>query len=250
MSNWALNLLAPLLKAHTLDLMLSERIGKAGAVTAAELAAWQRVESDILRTIETQAAGPFQSFSQFAAQTESGAIRRFPSINQGDGLAYLRAFTPDLILSIRFGQIFKPPAIGIPRLGIVNLHSGILPEYRGVLATFWALLQGEKEIGCTLHYVTDDTIDTGAIIDMHRLPVNTRHSLAWHIMQLYAGSVPMIASALRQFATGEFIATLPQKREKGSYFTYPAQADVDRFLQNKHLYKDSDYLVLLARYGL
>ncbi len=50
------------------------------------------------------------------------------------------------------------------RLGIINLHGGLSPEYRGADCTFWALYNGEPEkIGCTLHYI-DAGIDTGRLI--------------------------------------------------------------------------------------
>ncbi len=50
------------------------------------------------------------------------------------------------------------------RLGIVNLHGGLSPEYRGADCTFWALYNGEPEkVGCTLHYI-DAGIDTGRLI--------------------------------------------------------------------------------------
>ena len=105
--------------------------------------------------------------------------------NAGDGLALIQAFAPDLIVSIRYGAIFKAPVIAVPPLGILNLHAGILPAYRGVIATFRALMAGEKEIGCTLHYMTDGTIDTGAIVSQVRIPVDSRSSLFKHVLSLY-----------------------------------------------------------------
>jgi methionyl-tRNA formyltransferase len=79
--------------------------------------------------------------------------------------------------SIRFGQIFKPPVIAIPRWGILHLHSGLLPGYRGVLAIFWAMLKRELRSGCTLHYVADATIDTGPILGTHSVPADGQSSL-------------------------------------------------------------------------
>ena len=50
------------------------------------------------------------------------------------------------------------------RLGVINLHGGLSPDYRGADCTFWALYNGEPEnIGCTLHYI-DAGIDTGKVI--------------------------------------------------------------------------------------
>ena len=84
--------------------------------------------------------------------------------NSPEGIDTVRALAPDLIISVRYGIILRPPVLSVPRLGVLNLHSGLLPAYRGVLATFRALLRGDSTIGSTLHYITDRTIDTGPIV--------------------------------------------------------------------------------------
>ena len=68
-------------------------------------------------------------------------------------LQKLRDVRADLLISIRFGMILGTEALGLPPRGVLNLHSGLLPQYRGVLATFRALLNGDAEIGCTLHWI-------------------------------------------------------------------------------------------------
>lgn len=70
---------------------------------------------------------------------------------------------PDIIAV--FGtSLIKGPLLGMGRLGIVNLHGGLSPEYRGADCTFWALYNGEPEkVGCTIHYI-DNGIDTGKLI--------------------------------------------------------------------------------------
>ncbi len=70
---------------------------------------------------------------------------------------------PDVITV--FGtSLIKPPLLGKGRLGMVNLHGGLSPEYRGADCTFWALYNSEPEkVGCTLHFI-DAGIDTGQLI--------------------------------------------------------------------------------------
>jgi Formyl transferase len=58
------------------------------------------------------------------------------------------------------GLDLKADVIGIPPRGVLNLHSRILPAYRGVLATLRAMLKQETEVGCALHYIRDESIDT------------------------------------------------------------------------------------------
>jgi len=70
---------------------------------------------------------------------------------------------PDVIAV--FGtSLIRGPLLGKGRFGIVNLHGGLSPEYRGADCTFWALHNGEPEkVGCTIHFI-DAGIDTGRLI--------------------------------------------------------------------------------------
>ena len=75
----------------------------------------------------------------------------------------LRKLNPDIILVWSYSMILPPEAIEVPRLGCINLHGGLLPEYRGAHVMQWAIINGENETGATLHYIDED-IDTGPII--------------------------------------------------------------------------------------
>lgn len=90
-------------------------------------------------------------------------VREVPHINHPDVLCLAREMQPDLIAV--FGtSLLRGELLNEGRLGIVNLHGGLSPEYRGADCTFWALYNGEPEkIGCTLHYINAG-IDTGKLI--------------------------------------------------------------------------------------
>src|SRR4029450_8052707 len=91
----------------------------------------------------------------------------------------------DLFISIRFGLILGTEGLGFPPRGVLNLHSGLLPRYRGVLATFRALLNGDTEIGCTLHWIDSPGIDVGPIVETARTAGAKENSLLWHSLSLY-----------------------------------------------------------------
>jgi len=65
---------------------------------------------------------------------------------------------------LQFNKIFVKEILDAPRFGSINLHYSPLPKYRGVAAPTWAIINGEKEFGVTLHYM-DPVVDTGDIID-------------------------------------------------------------------------------------
>ena len=86
-----------------------------------------------------------------------------PHINHPDVLDLAERLEPDVIAV--FGtSLIRGDLLTKGRLGIVNLHGGPSPNYRGADCTFWALYNGEPDqVGCTLHYI-DAGIDTGNLI--------------------------------------------------------------------------------------
>ena len=89
--------------------------------------------------------------------------KEVPHINHADVINTIDKYNPDLIAV--FGtSLLKGELLDKGRLGIVNLHGGLSPEYRGADCTFWALYNQEPEkVGCTIHYINAG-IDTGNII--------------------------------------------------------------------------------------
>lgn len=82
----------------------------------------------------------------------------------------LRAFAPDVMLSVFFNQIVDADLLKIPARGAFNVHPSYLPDLRGASPVFWALAQGLEETGVTIH-VMDESIDHGAIAAQDRVPV-------------------------------------------------------------------------------
>jgi methionyl-tRNA formyltransferase len=155
--------------------------------------------------------------------------RNLPAPNRGDGLAQLRSTEPDLIVSIRYRRILREAAIAIPHHGVLNLHSGILPDYRGVMATFWAMLNGEAEIGSTLHRITDSGIDTGPIIRISRQPLAADASYLANVLSLYQPGCNAVIAAIDEIDQGNEPEALPQGSGAGAYFSTPTEADLARF---------------------
>ncbi|HMZ90711.1 MAG TPA: formyl transferase [Pseudomonadales bacterium] len=86
-----------------------------------------------------------------------------PHINDPKVVELANRLKPDLILV--FGtSLIRGPLLEAGRLGMVNLHGGLSPEYRGADCTFWALYNREPDkVGCTLHFINAG-IDTGDLI--------------------------------------------------------------------------------------
>lgn len=75
----------------------------------------------------------------------------------------LRAYNPDVMVVVAFGQIIPLSILKMPKYGCVNIHGSLLPKYRGAAPIQWAVLDGEKETGITT-ILMDEGIDTGDIL--------------------------------------------------------------------------------------
>jgi len=85
-------------------------------------------------------------------------------------VSYLRSLAPDVFVVWSYSMMIPQAVLDIPPLGTVNVHTGLLPEYRGGHVLQWALLNGERETGVTLHYM-DAGVDTGPVIAERRFPI-------------------------------------------------------------------------------
>ncbi|OJZ17767.1 MAG: formyl transferase [Thiobacillus sp. 65-29] len=138
-------------------------------------------------------------------------VREVPHINHPDVVKLARDLQPDLICV--FGtSLIRGELLDEGRLGIVNLHGGLSPEYRGADCTFWALYNNEPDkVGCTLHYI-DAGIDTGRLIAHIRPEVgagDTELVLFWRAVR---DSAEIYAEAVERIACGEqFGAPQPGK---------------------------------------
>ncbi len=78
---------------------------------------------------------------------------------------------PDFIFSIQYRPLLKSAILNLPTCGCINLHFGLLPRYGGCYPIAWALLNGEKQAGPTLHYMVEN-FDEGDIIAQTSIPIN------------------------------------------------------------------------------
>ena len=84
-------------------------------------------------------------------------------------LAELRSYRADLQIVTAFRML--PDVVwSMPRLGTFNLHASLLPQYRGAAPINWAIINGDKETGCTTFMLRHD-IDTGDILLQERTPI-------------------------------------------------------------------------------
>lgn len=232
----ALSLLSPELQKHQIRIILSKKVGKTDGL-APELLELKNHEQTDIDSI----------FPKLATKLNAEIIS-YDNVNSTFALQDFQSFAPDLFISIRFGQIFKQPLIDIPKYGVLNLHSAILPDYRGIMGTFWAILNDEEKIGATLHFINDAGIDTGDVIAISEEKIDRDSSLIANINKIYIQGCANILRVLEEISAGKSVIKRNQENMgSGRYFTYPAPDNVKHFLTKMPFTKSQDVSKILER---
>lgn len=147
-------------------------------------------------------------------------------INNKASLAIIEDYKPDLLISIAGNQIFKQPLIDLAPKGCLNLHTSLLPKYRGLMPTFWVMKHNEKETGVSVFYV-DEGIDSGPIVVQKRISIGnrTQEQLIWDTKAL---GMEAIASAVDLIMKDNVTPQANPKSEM-SYYSRPTKQDVLEF---------------------
>ena len=90
-------------------------------------------------------------------------VYQFEKIRLPEGVAALKEYAPDLMVTAAFGQILSAENLAIPPYGCVNVHGSLLPKYRGAAPIQWSVIDGEAVTGITT-MLTDVGLDTGDIL--------------------------------------------------------------------------------------
>jgi methionyl-tRNA formyltransferase len=149
------------------------------------------------------------------------------NVNQPVFLDWLRENQIELVVSVAFPKILKQPLLSAPPKGCINYHTALLPRYRGRMPLFWALLNGESEVGITVHEM-DEGIDSGAIITQERLPVDPADSLHDLYIKTTQRGVGVLLKAIEMLAAGD-PARLVNDPAQATYFTFPTPDEAYRF---------------------
>lgn len=255
-TNRSLNLLRNTLKKHTVSIFLSERMKMPHKdyVPPRELLNLRFLEHDLLCKLFDDALTHlprnelrYFSFSELATFFQTD-IRYDRDVNASPVYEEYEATQPDIVISIRYLSILKQRAIQVPKHGVINLHSGLLPKYRGILSTLRALVAGETEVGCTLHYINDPKIDAGPIIGTRSIKVDRNRSLLWHVFELYEPGCEMIGEVIDAIDRGEQVQSAPQVT--GIYEkTAPTEEDfINLAKAGFRVWDRDDVLPVFARY--
>jgi methionyl-tRNA formyltransferase len=135
----------------------------------------------------------------------------------------LAALGPDLFAVVAFGAILAPALLAVPRLGSINLHGSLLPEYRGASPVQRALWDGRGGTGVTTLWM-DEGIDTGDCILQRWVGIEAGDNAGTLGSRLAEAGAPLLAESLTLAHAGR-APRVPQPREAGSYARKLAKLD-------------------------
>lgn len=179
------------------------------------LFAWCRTASLYLDALAESGSAPLLVVTGPGSPAEAGLSR--PGIpleeharaNEPGFVARLSQMKPDLLLVAGWPEKLGAAVRGVARLEAVNCHPSLLPRYRGRDPLFWAILNDEREVGITLHRMTD-RLDGGPVLLQKAVPVPegaTSATLAEAVDRVGAGlAVELVSAASR--------GVLPEAREQ------------------------------------
>lgn len=153
--------------------------------------------------------------------------REARDINSPEFIQELRRLAPDVIVSVSCPQLFKAQLLASSRLGVLNVHGALLPNYRGVLPAFWMLAAGEKQAGISVHFM-NETIDAGDLCGQREVPIEPGDSLDSFLKRSKKAAAELLLDVLQQLRGGE-IQRRPLNLAEGSYFSWPTAEDYRRF---------------------
>ncbi len=183
-------------------------------------------KADIVRVI-THADRPDENiwFESVAACAEHFKIPCMsPSDpNTTDMVDELRALEPEFLFSFYYRQMLSPQVLDCASRGAYNLHGSLLPRYRGRAPINWAVIEGERETGVTLHRM-DAKPDHGPIVDQERVPILIDDTAKQVSDKLTLATGILLDRALPALFAGKAVET-PQDLTQSSYFSGRTPAD-------------------------
>lgn len=128
----------------------------------------------------------------------------------------IRKISPDLFVVASFRNILDAELLAIPRRGAINLHMAPLPMYRGAHPENWAIINGEREMGYTVHFL-DEGIDTGDIIDQAAVPILPEDNILSLTFKLAHAAPSLLVDVLWRLKEDRITRT-PQRESEASFY--------------------------------
>ena len=154
------------------------------------------------------------------ALTENIPVYQPLKMKDGTALALVQSLEPELIVVAAYGRILPEDILNTPKYGAINVHSSILPKYRGAAPINWAILNGDAVTGVSIMYMAPE-LDAGDVILCRKTAIDPDEDAQTLTARLAALGADALAEAVEQLQSGTAVRT-PQDH---SAYTYAPMLD-------------------------
>ena len=137
------------------------------------------------------------------------------SVKDGTALEIIQQLAPELIVVAAYGRILPNAILEYPAKGCINVHSSLLPKFRGAAPIHWAVISGETETGVTIMHMAQE-LDAGDIIDQTRTPIDPDESVEAVHDRLAELGGKLLVDVVAKIADGTATRT-PQDSSRATY---------------------------------
>lgn len=148
-------------------------------------------------------------------------------INSPNFINLLKSLSADIIVSVSSPRVFKKELLELTPFGCINLHGSLLPQYRGILPSFWMLVNNETKGGVTVHFI-DKNIDTGDIILQREFDISPLDTLDSLITKSKGTGADVLLEALDMIESGQ-VKRIKFFTDRSTYYSFPTRKDVEKF---------------------
>ena len=127
----------------------------------------------------------------------------------------LQGFKPDMITVAAYGKILPKRVLDLPKYGCINVHTSLLPKYRGAAPIQWPILNGDSETGATIMFM-DEGCDTGDIIAQKRIAIAEDETGETLHDKVAAAGAKLLCELIPAIADGTATRT-PQNHAESTY---------------------------------
>jgi len=161
--------------------------------------------------------------SEFA-RSKGVHVIQSSDINSQEFVSQVKELGTELMINVFFLQKYRSKLLEATKFGTINVHPSKLPFYRGRDCVRWAMVNGEKEIGVTVHQM-DDALDTGAIILQDSFPVDLNDNYMEVFDKLKSVYPKIVVEAVQLISSGKVQRKMQNPAEEGTYFTHRLPED-------------------------
>lgn len=155
------------------------------------------------------------------------------NVNSKEFISKLRDLELDLIVSFSAPSIFKSELLSIPKKGCINLHCSLLPEYSGILPSFWTLYFDENQTGATVHYM-DDEIDNGDLLGQIKIEILKSDSMLDIIKRTKKIGGQLMVDVINDIKNDN-VQLLKNKVIDENYYSWPTDLEFKNFAKKRNL---------------